>query len=95
MFWKLTPREFAAVLEGQHRRELRQFSADVAAAHIAEQFARSKKLPDLDKVLRKINGQPAVTVEKTPDELLKIMRAWIKNTGGEDHTAHLDLKGLD
>lgn len=95
MFWKLTPREFAAVLEGQHRRELRQFSADVAAQYYGEQFARSKKLPDLERVLRRIAGQTVKEEEKSPDELLAVMRAWIKSMGGEDHTLGLDLKGTE
>lgn len=89
MFWKLTPREFAAVLEGQHRRELRGFSLDVATAWHGAAFARAKKLPDLEKLLRRITGTQQAPRQQTPEEMLAIIERWTAAFGGEDHTTGL------
>lgn len=93
MFWKLTPREFAAVLEGYHRREQRQFTADSAVAWYGEWFARHKKLPDLEKFLRRASGQTVTKAQQSLDEQLAIIKKWNKALGGEDHTA--DMIGKD
>lgn len=81
------------MLEGQRRRELRQFSADVAAEYYGASFARSKKLPNLERLLRRITGHTVHAEQQTPDEMLAVIESWNKLLGGEDHTA--DLKGLE
>lgn len=83
----MTPREFAAVLEGQRRRELRGFTVDVAGHYYGASFARSRKLPDLKRLLRRIVGDEAPVKQQTPEEMLAVIERWNKLLGGEDHTA--------
>lgn len=85
----MTPREFAAVLEGQQRRELRRFTADVAAEYYGASFARSKKLPNLERLLRRISGKTVHAEQQTPEEMLAVIESWNRLLGGEDHTADL------
>lgn len=78
------------MLEGQRRRELRQFSADAAVAWYGAMFARAKKLPDLERFLRRLNGAEQPVRQQTMEEQLAIIKKWNKLLGGDDFTTDLD-----
>lgn len=74
------------MLEGQRRRELRDFTSGMSLAWHSAAFQRAKKMPDLPRLLRVIVGQDEPTVEApSPEEMLALVKRWNKQLGGEDH----------
>ena len=73
------------MLDGQRRRELRDFSRDIAVAWHQAAFARANKLPDLEKIQRAITGKLKPARAQSPKELLAVIRKWNRELGGEDH----------
>lgn len=81
-FWSLTPREFAAYKRGKDQDTRNQLArAHYTAWHI-NNYRRTKRLPPLEKVLRKIVG--AKRREQTPAESLRIAEAINRAMGGRD-----------
>ncbi len=52
-FWELTPREVVLAVQAYGRRLLDRLEAGIAAAWHGESFARSQRLPALEKVLER------------------------------------------
>lgn len=84
-FWKLTPREFAAVLEGQRRRDLQTFQNLVAAAWYGEAFHRHDKLPKLDKVMAGLGTKLKPPKPQSPEDMLAVIRKWNRELGGTEN----------
>lgn len=47
-FWQATPREFAAVMDGQNRVRRDQFNLSMRQAHTTAVLGRVEKIPDVD-----------------------------------------------
>jgi hypothetical protein len=90
-FWSLSPREFAAWKRGQDKRG----KIDMARAHytawVTANYSRTKRLPPLEKVLRKIVGAPRR--EQTPAESLRIAEQLNRMMGGKDLRHLRKVKG--
>lgn len=69
---RLTVREMAAFAKGHKRRSDMDYRLALWSAWHGALFARSKKLPDLDKLLRKISGRSQRVTMSTEQMLAKV-----------------------
>lgn len=89
LFWRVTPLRFSVIMDG--RRQANEAAEDgrIAGAWYAEAFARMKRLPSLDKVLRGGKSDEP----QTPDDMLAVMQA-IQAAGGSVSIELVDEKDL-
>lgn len=86
MFWRMTPREFSALMRGKMRASRNDLARIVSGAwHTAAfMFVRTpgkKQLPTLDRIIRAITG--AKKREQTVEEQMKIVRGLNAKFGGK------------
>lgn len=70
--YEMTPKELllkSKQLQAMGREQLKQ---DISVAYFAERFARSKKLPKLDKILKGVD-KPTAKTNSVGDMVLKAM----------------------
>lgn len=73
-FWKLTLREIRVVLDGAVARLKRDRDEKIILAWHIEAFARQKKLPPLERLL-KMEDQPKARA-MTPEQIQAALRGW-------------------
>lgn len=85
LFWRQTPRSYAAALSGYARRLRIQEQLAVSQAWHTAFYSRSKKLPQLHETLKRLEARhkPKRVTPQTPDEMLAALRAWVTVTGGD------------
>lgn len=89
LFWRITPLEFSVIMDGRRQAAERADDARIAQAWYGEAFARHKRLPPLDTVLRA--GQELEP--QTPADMLAVMKA-IQAAGGDVNIEVVDEKDL-
>jgi len=82
-FWELTPRELGLALDGAAQREDRDLDRLLTAAWHGAAFERAKRLPKLDRVLRR-GRLPKSRSRRSADSLLAKVRAVNAALGGLD-----------
>ncbi|MEG2116955.1 MAG: hypothetical protein RRZ69_04680 [Clostridia bacterium] len=70
--YELTPNEIAILIERQLKQEKETLKIQLATAYYGELFARSKRLPNLEKMLNNIDKPPKSAPSKG-DLILKRM----------------------
>jgi len=80
----MTFREISAYAAGVKRRNEMEWRRALYGAWHAAHFARQKKIPDLDRLMRKIGKLPPAP-KKTPEQLLRIAEMLNAAFGGADH----------
>ncbi|WP_395674700.1 hypothetical protein [Inquilinus sp.] len=80
----MTVREIDAFAAGVRRRDEMEWRRALFGAWHAAQFARAKKIPGLDKLMRRI-GKLKPAPRKTPEQLLRIAEMLNAAFGGADH----------
>lgn len=81
-FWRLTPREFGAFMRGRAAADRRDLAIQTNAAWHGAAFARSKRLPNLANLMRRITGE--ARREQTPEQGVKVAEFLNRLFGGKD-----------
>ena len=79
LFWRVTPRVFTAVMFGRGQANKEAIARDAALAWQIENFARTKRLPPLAKVLadldKPVAASDAALPEISPEAMLEQLLA--------------------
>ena len=80
-FWRITPLEFTNVMRGRAWAQEQMQRLAISAAWHVEAFRRTKRLPDLERLL-----SPSDEIaEQTPDDILGVLQA-IEAAGSNNMT---------
>lgn len=71
VFWRVTPRVFTAVLQGRLQARIRAERDILKLAWHNENFARHKRLPNLEALLKSV-GKDELP-EQTPEDMVAIL----------------------
>ena len=70
--YDLTPKEVLLQINAITKRNKEDLKTQIAVAYFGEKFARSKKLPKLDKIMKELDT-PTKKIESKGDMVLKAM----------------------
>lgn len=79
MFWRSTPRIVKICLDGAADRLRAEQNGRAWLAWHVEALSRSKKLPELDRLMVCVSG----VKKQAPDEMRAIIKTWVAANGGE------------
>jgi len=82
-FWALTYAEFIAMARGFHRRQVARANEILYGAWHTELFARYKKLPDLDDILRDPSDKPKKKEPQTTETMMTMAKMLTAAFGGD------------
>jgi len=79
-FWDMTPSELTLYSEGYTESQIESIKQSIASAYYTAKLMRTKSIPDLDRLLKGLDGNKKRKKEKVqaPEEIAKL----IKNTWG-------------
>ncbi|TLN02801.1 phage tail assembly chaperone [bacterium] len=77
-FWDMTPAELIIYAEATNEKEKDRFKQIITGAWLSAAYARAKKIPELNEVMRKLDRR-----EMTDEELLEQIKALNAALGGE------------
>lgn len=87
-FWELTLREVLDVIEASTWRQIQRYKAGLFVAWQIETFARTKRLPDLENLLSRLDehasGEGEDLKEQPIEEQLAVMHMWRSALGAKD-----------
>ena len=75
MFWDLTPYELGLMFEGYAEKKAEHIKELLYLAWHIEAFARQKRLPKLEKVLRETNKMKKQSKQMSETELIGIAKS--------------------
>lgn len=78
-FWNMTPYEFFILVEAYTEDEEERSKELIIQAYYTESFARMKKLPKLDKILKSTKPKR----KQTDEEMLRVVEELNRKLGGE------------
>lgn len=78
-FWNMTPYEFFILVEAYTENEEERSKELIIQAYYTEAFARMKKLPKLDKILKSTKPKR----KQTDEEMLRVVEELNRKLGGE------------
>lgn len=81
-FWRTTPRELTRFLRGRNEADKREMAFVTIQAWKTANWSKAKKLPDLNKELRRIAGRKRKP--QTPEQALRVAEALNRQFGGKD-----------
>lgn len=81
-FWRTTPRELTRFLRGRNEADKREMAFVTIQAWKTANWSKAKKLPDLNKELRRIAGKRRKP--QTPEQALRVAEALNRQFGGKD-----------
>ncbi len=81
-FWRTTPRELTRFLRGRNEADKRALAFATITAWKTANWSKAKKLPDLNKELRRIAGKRRTP--QTPEQALRVAEALNRQFGGKD-----------
>lgn len=80
-FWQMTPAELILFIEANQSLELDQFKQAITCAWLCAAYQRSKRLPDLDEVMKKLEYKEPEPM--TSDDIFNQIKALNGALGGE------------